>query len=71
MAWTQRNYLLIRRKNPEVAQACLIGTITFDTGENRLVKTFTKGLETEPGEDHCRRRQPRACACIFPRGISL
>jgi hypothetical protein len=52
IAWTQRNYLIVRRKNLDIAEACLIGTITYDASETRLVKTFTKGLETEPARDY-------------------
>jgi len=45
---TQRNYLRLRELNAEIADACLIGSITFDVEESRLVKTYAKGLRPEP-----------------------
>jgi hypothetical protein len=50
LAWTQRNYLRVRREYPKVAEACLIGSISFDPERNRLVKTYAEGLDKEPDQ---------------------
>lgn len=44
----KRNYMKLRKDLPDVADAVLIGSVTFDEGNRRLVKTFAKGLEKEP-----------------------
>lgn len=48
LTWMQRNYLHLREVNAEIADACLIGSITFDADHSRLVKTYAKGLKPEP-----------------------
>jgi hypothetical protein len=50
--WTKRNYLRICTANPDVADACLIGSIGFDPQGMRLVKTYAKGLEREPHREY-------------------
>lgn len=52
LTFTQRNYLRLREVNSEIADACLIGGITFDAGHSRLVKTYAKGLKSEPGREY-------------------
>jgi hypothetical protein len=47
LAFTRRNYLRLRKVNSEIADACLIGGITFNAEHSRLVKTYAKG--PEPG----------------------
>lgn len=47
LAWTRKNYLRLRQFNVDIAEACLIGGITFDAEQCRLVKTFAKGLNLE------------------------
>ena len=47
LKWTQRNFLRIHNDNPDLAEACLMGGITFDVSNKRLVKTFIKGLNKE------------------------
>lgn len=47
LAWTKRNYLRLREVNEDVANSCLIGSISFDPEERKLVKTFFKGLSSE------------------------
>lgn len=47
LVWTKKNYLSLREENPDVADACLIGTISFDEENSRLVKTYAKGLNRE------------------------
>lgn len=46
--WFAANYLTLRRDYPDVAQACLVGGITFDEGGCRLVKTYAKGTKPKP-----------------------
>lgn len=52
LAFTRRNYLRLREVNSEIADACLIGGITFDAEHSRLVKTYSKGLNPEPDREH-------------------
>jgi hypothetical protein len=51
-AWTQKNYMRLREVNIEVADACLIGSISFDAEQSRLVKTYSKGLKPEPDKEY-------------------
>jgi hypothetical protein len=52
LAFTRRNYLRLRKANLEIADACLIGGITFDAENARLVKTYAKGLKPEPDKEY-------------------
>jgi hypothetical protein len=52
LAWTQRNYLRLREVNAEIADTCLIGSITFDAAQSQLVKTYAKGLRLEPDREY-------------------
>lgn len=47
VAWLKKNYIALRKRHPDVANACLIGSITYDEKKKRLVKTYGKGLELE------------------------
>jgi len=47
ISWVKKNYLNLRIENSDIAEACLIGTITFDEKKNQLVKTYEKGLSKE------------------------
>lgn len=47
LAWTRKNYLQLRSVHPDVAESCLIGGISFDEREARLVKSYAKGLSLE------------------------
>jgi hypothetical protein len=47
LAWTRRNYLRLRSVQPDVAESCLISSISFDEQGARLVKTYPKGLKLE------------------------
>jgi hypothetical protein len=44
LCWTRKNYLRMLNDLPEVAAACLMGTITYDPENRRIVKTYSKGL---------------------------
>lgn len=52
LPWVQKNYNKLRKINPDIADACLIGSITYDEKESRLVKTYIKGLNLEPPKDY-------------------
>ncbi|CUU20836.1 hypothetical protein CDS [Bradyrhizobium sp.] len=45
VAFAQRNYLALVARQPRVAEAVLIGTISFDKDKRQLVKTYQPGLE--------------------------
>jgi hypothetical protein len=42
----------LRKANSEIADACLIGGITFDAENTRLVKTYAKGWKPEPDKEY-------------------
>jgi len=60
LTWTQRSYLRLREVNAEIADACLMGGITFDAGQSRLVKTYLKGLRPEPDREYLPLQPPPA-----------
>lgn len=62
LAWTQRNYLRLREVNAEIADSCLIGSVTFDAEQSRLVKTYAKGLQPEPDREYLPLLTPPAAA---------
>lgn len=49
--WTEKNYLNLRSNNIDVANNCLLGSISFDEKESRIVKTYEKGLNKEAPKD--------------------
>lgn len=52
LPFVQKNYKKLRTINSEIADACLIGSITYDAKESRLVKTYLKGLNPEPDREY-------------------
>ena len=48
----KRHYMKLRRDLPDVADSVLIGGISFDEQNRRLVKTYAKGLEREPARHY-------------------
>ncbi|MDP3621488.1 MAG: hypothetical protein Q8R65_06165, partial [Polynucleobacter sp.] len=49
IAWTRKNYELLRAENLEVAEACLVDGMSYDSENRRLVKTYPAGgLRKEP-----------------------
>lgn len=52
LAFVQRNYMRLREEHIDIANACLIGGITFDEAGMRLVKTYAKGLNPEPDREY-------------------
>lgn len=47
-SWFKRRFLDVRREYPDVAEWCLLGSITYDEELRRLVKTYAKGTRPEP-----------------------
>jgi hypothetical protein len=41
VAWTKKNYLRLVEDHPNVARACLHGSIEYDAENRRLVKTYS------------------------------
>ena len=49
LRWTKKNFVLLYEHNPRVACACLVETISYDSENRRLVKTYpAEGLRREP-----------------------
>ena len=44
IAWTRRNYLALVKRQHKVAAAAMLGTISFDEPNSRIVKTYFEGL---------------------------
>ena len=51
-AWAYCGYPKLRQTMPRVADAVLIGSITYDEQNNRLVKTYLQGLRDEPSREY-------------------
>lgn len=49
--WLQKNYLEMRRNSPKVADACLLGSISFDETSQAIVKTYMHNLGVRPREE--------------------
>lgn len=58
MNWAKRNYLTLHRDYPLVAEAVLIGSITFDAETGELVKTYARGVESNAPEDRLKLDPP-------------
>lgn len=52
LSWTRKNYLRLREVHPPVADSCLMGGISFDCENDRLVKTYAQGLGLEPSREY-------------------
>jgi hypothetical protein len=52
LSWTKKGYLRLIDANPDVAAACLVGSVTYDFENRRLVKTYIKGLDREPPKEY-------------------
>lgn len=49
--WTKKNYERLFYDHPKVAQACLLGTVTYDPEKNQLEKTFSNDTRKEVARD--------------------
>jgi hypothetical protein len=48
LRWTKRNYALLRQRNPEVADRCLVAGMSFDEDNMRIVKCYpVEGLRRQ------------------------
>ena len=50
LRWTRKNYLYLHSQNPKLAEACLIGGISFDEKNQRLVQTLSAFLGKAPNQ---------------------
>jgi len=50
--WVKNNYLSLKIIHPQIAESCLIGSISFDEKNSRIVKTYFKGLNIEAPKDY-------------------
>jgi hypothetical protein len=51
LRWVQRNYSSLHDNHPTVADACLMGGISYDAGSKKLVKTYASHADREPNRD--------------------
>jgi hypothetical protein len=66
LAWTKRNFLTLYARLPDVAEAAIMGSITFDKENNRLVKTYFKGLSREAPKEFLDLDPPRNVEAVVP-----
>ena len=52
LRWTRGNYRRLLAQNPKVAEACLMGSVTYDPRNNRLVKSFNNDTLKEPKREY-------------------
>jgi len=52
ISWAKKNFMSVHAELPDVANACLIGRISFDENNHRLVTTYAKGLRNEAPKDY-------------------
>ncbi len=48
----QKHFIKVRKEMPEVAKAMLVGTLSYDAKNKRLVKTYIKGLNKKAPQDY-------------------
>jgi len=47
VSWLKKNYLDLIDKQPDVAKACIIGSIFYDEDNKKIIKSYRKGLRLE------------------------
>ena len=52
VAWLKKNYVALQEKQPDVANACIIGSITYEKDKKRIVKSYIKGLRLEEPKEY-------------------
>lgn len=52
LSWTKKNFAWLHAYRSRVAEACMLGSITYDAEHRRLLKTYPSGLEREPKRDY-------------------
>ncbi len=48
LGWVKKNYLSLHKVSPKVAEACLMGGVSFDSDKNQLVKTYASHADRKP-----------------------
>jgi hypothetical protein len=66
LAWTKTNFLTLYARLPEVAEAAIMGSISFDKENNRLVKTYLKGLSRDAPMEFLNLDPPLNVAAAVP-----
>lgn len=51
IGWVKKNYLSLHKSHPTVAEACLMGGITYDNANKQLIKTYASHADREPDRD--------------------
>lgn len=51
VSWTKANYKRLLADHPKVAQTCLQGSVSYDSVNHRLIKTYANETEKEPAHD--------------------
>lgn len=51
LGWVKKNYVSLHESHPTVAEACLMGGITYDAEKMQLVKTYASRADREPNRD--------------------
>ncbi|MDN7138597.1 hypothetical protein J6J34_10275 [Pseudidiomarina sp. 1ASP75-14] len=51
LGWVKNNYVSLHDSHPTVAEACLMGSITYDAENMQLVKTHASLADREPNRD--------------------
>lgn len=59
VSWLKKNYMTLRQRQPDVADACLIGSITYDAENERIAKSYIKGLNLEEPKEYLDLDPPR------------
>jgi hypothetical protein len=48
LRWTKANFKRLLSDHPQVANACLEGSVSYDSDNRRLVNTYANATEKEP-----------------------
>ncbi|MDQ1362168.1 MAG: family molecular chaperone regulator, partial [Pseudomonadota bacterium] len=51
LGWVKKNYLSLHKNHPTVAEACLMGGITYDAENMQLIKTYASYADREPARE--------------------
>lgn len=70
LAWTKKNFLTLYARLPDVAEAAIMGSITFDEENNRLVKTYLKGLSREAPKEFLDLDPPQNAEAAVPANVN-
>jgi hypothetical protein len=58
--WLETHFVKIWNANPDLGQACLVSSITYEPDNARLVKTYPKNLRNETPKEYFRLREGEA-----------